>query len=164
MTAMDFNEAFAKRRMMDLLKIDKSPAVIAKNDKIGDHDMEPFDGKTSAEKQVEEIAKRAHDNGQYATLQKARAAAWLDNPELYDQYTEEARSPAFLAKLEKRVVDARITKGGDRYTEMKSTAEVQLDVAAKKYASEHSVSFAKAYDAVLRTADGQRLYAEHRAA
>lgn len=44
--------------------------------------------------------------------------------------------------------------------DIRKAAETDLDKLAKKYATEHKVSFEKAYDAVLSTDEGQRLYAK----
>ncbi|QKD17951.1 hypothetical protein [Mesorhizobium sp. NZP2077] len=118
-----------------------------------------FDGKTAAERKVEDIAKRSLGAGEYATIEKARAAAWLANPKLFDEYRTESQSEAFLAKIAK-ASEARISKGGHAM----STAESQLDNLAKKRVAETSEPYAKAYTAVLDTPEGRRLYAEHRAA
>ncbi|TPJ46844.1 hypothetical protein [Mesorhizobium sp. B2-7-1] len=157
MPYMDFHEAFAKRRMMGLLKLDSTAAVITKT---GDRTMEPFDGKTAAERKVEDIAKRALDAKEYPTIEKARAAAWLDNPELFDQYRDESHSETFRAKIAKQASE-RMAKGGHG---IQSTAETQLDSLAKKRMGETGEPYAKAYTAVLDTPDGRRLYAEHKAA
>lgn len=44
--------------------------------------------------------------------------------------------------------------------DLKKTAEDGLDKLAKAYAEKHSVTFAKAYDAVLSTTEGAKLYAK----
>jgi hypothetical protein len=118
--------------------------------------------KTAAETRIEEIAKASQADGK--SIAKARADAWIANPDLYEQDGAERRSPAFLAKIEKQASEARIAKGGDRYTKMKSAAEISLDVMAQKHASQHGTTIAKAWAAILQTEDGQRLYAESRAA
>ncbi len=56
------------------------------------------------------------------------------------------------------------TIGGGNRTVVKSEdagAEGQLNEMAKAYAEEHSVSFTKAYDAILSTPEGADLYAEY---
>lgn len=53
------------------------------------------------------------------------------------------------------------TSGDDADGDVKKAAETSLDKLAKDYMSKNAgVTFAKAYDAVLKTAEGQKLYAQ----
>lgn len=119
--------------------------------------------KTSAEMQIEQIAKGRLEAGESATIEKARAEAWTTNPDLYESHKAEVRSPAYLAKVDKQN-SARIAKGADRIHLPGRNAEIQLDAMAKRYSQETGTPYAKAYTAVLDTPDGRRLYAEHKAA
>lgn len=53
------------------------------------------------------------------------------------------------------------TSGDDADGDVKKAAETSLDKMAKDYMAKNAgVTFAKAYDAVLKTAEGQKLYAQ----
>ncbi|RWD62547.1 MAG: hypothetical protein EOS36_14890 [Mesorhizobium sp.] len=154
---MDFHEAYAKRRMMDLLKLTQSQAPVTKIEK-GDRTM-PFDGKTAAESRIEEIAKAILAAGKAPTIAKARMDAWSDNQDLWAQDAAERRSPEFQAKVAAKHASERVAKSSQRST---STAETQLDSLAKARAAKDGVSYAKAYTDVLDTEEGRALYAKHK--
>lgn len=107
-----------------------------------------------------ELAKRA-DELKHIPGDDATRIAILKSIESIE---DEAVRKAALAALKAR--DAGVAKAfeqvGHAGSPEKQSAEQKIEAMAKAYADEHKVSKAKAFTAVLQTAEGRALYAETR--
>jgi hypothetical protein len=101
-------------------------------------------------------------------------AATSQVPNLPGETVAKAKVLRAVAKMDKETADAlnaMLKAGNEAMAKMLkplgndagrsfSKAEDELDALAKAYAEKHSVTYAKAYDAVLKTEDGRKLYGQ----
>jgi hypothetical protein len=156
----------AEAKAADLVKA----AEIAKSD-------ETFtaEGTTIRKSEVGEgtfkLLKSQHERLELGDFEK-RAAAEV--PNLPGEAITKAKALRAVAKMDKDTADAltAMLKAGNEAMKKAFTpigsdagrsfskAEDELTSLAKAHAEKHNVSFAKAYDAVLKTDEGRRLYSE----
>lgn len=125
--------------------------------KQGDEDRKL--AKAEREKRVSlELTKRAEDELSHLPGEAPAKVALL---KAIDGITDESHRTA-IGEMLKAADDTASPAFDTRGTTdiAKGDAEEKLDVMAKAHAKEHSVPFAKAYDEVLKTDEGQRLYDE----
>lgn len=77
---------------------------------------------------------------------------------LYTGLADARRSPREIAKL----VRANASRAGVVAKVATTDAEAKLDKMAADHAASHGIPFAKAYGAIIETAEGRALYGQHR--
>lgn len=105
---------------------------------------------------LEKQAEQAYPNIPGEPVQKAVLLRTVNSlPEVQKKYMEEVLTSA------NKALESRFTAIGNNTSEvLKGDANQQFDALVKNYAKEHGVSEIDANEAVLKTAEGQALYAK----
>jgi hypothetical protein len=126
-----------------------------------DADREALDKSTKAVQEAD-LRKRAETDLKHMPgTVETRMAMLKAIASIEDDEEREAAEQALKAQNESMSKAFENAGVINRIDPLEGSPEAELDTLAKKYAADHKVHYATAYDAVLRTQEGGALYAKH---